>query len=49
MFKFIITTLVVFVGASEETSQKDWSGSSFLTSNFLTGFESGIFLRDKPD
>ena len=56
MFKFITTCAMIAV-ASTRSAPKNTNKDSVpredavnpLTGDFLTGFESGIFLRDKPD
>ena len=52
MFKLITTCAMVAVASTRSAPQAEPvenGGANVLTGDFLTGFESGIFLRDKPD
>ena len=56
MFKLFSTCAMVAVASTRSAPRTETvieggaeGGANVLTGDFLTGFESGIFLRDKPD
>ena len=56
MFKLFASCAMVAVASTRSAPRTETviegnteGGANVLTGDFLTGFESGIFLRDKPD
>ena len=53
MFKFITSCAMIAVASTRSAPKsapaEEIGGANVLTGDFLTGFESGIFLRDKPE